>query len=471
MEYFNLRDLILKDSHSIYNNLATIENIKGRLTSELQITPNPLVSWEFECLDKDELKNLKEKELEKLLFEKPLNSIIANYIKIIHPYCRKLKCRIERENANGCSELNASGFSKEFCIGDLNKKINGLTFSIPNFRVHAISKEHNLSKDDTRWKYGEKDSFVVEKTLLDNWMISFETYHSSFEWLDPINRNTGILLTSMGGLYQNDKEEKKDIGFWDILKIIEQLFLLFSFANGGYTYPILYEGHRLPPEAGYSASVFKYFDSRYRITPLEQLADTWFIRESGLSKLIQCYKTFASVFDSKNWHDSFLFILANYFLAISTHSWQIAASSTGTILERLAFLLLIEDERDIETRKKNMELFRPRRSKERLIKTLTKIGLTKDRDIDDIDYIDKFIGVRNEAVHPIAGEMTEKERWKYIRYGIQWTEEIILWKLEYSGWYRDRISSSKRENRSYQASPGILVPRYSLDRNKACIGA
>lgn len=471
MKVFRLRDLILKSSQNIYNNLAKVENIKGRLTIELEITPNPLISWEFECLDKAELNDIEEDELNEILFKKPLNSIIANKIEIIDPYCRNVSQRLDGENEKRCCEVNASGYSKELCIGDMNKEINALNFYIPNFRIHAICKEHNLSNDDSRWKYGNKGSFIVEEPLLNNWMISFETHHSSFKWLDPIKANTGILLTSIGSLYQNEKEEQKNISFWDIIKKIEQLFLLLSFANGGYTYPILYEGYRFPPEDRYSASVFKYFNSKNRITPLEQLSNTWFIRESDLSKLIQCYEKFTSVFDSKYWHDSFLFILANYILATSTHSWQIAASAIGAVIERLAFLILIEDEADAEIKEKNKSLFNKKkpRSIKRIERTLKKIGLTKERYIDDVDYIGKFVGVRNDAVHPINNAMTEKERWRYIRYGIQWAEEIILWKLEYSGWYRDRISSSKEENKQYQASPGIFVPRYFIESKKTKI--
>jgi len=183
--------------------------------------------------------------------------------------------------------------------------------------------------------------------------------------------------------------------------------------------------------------------------------------------LIGCYEKFKSVFDNKYWHDSFLFILANYILATSTDSWQIAASSIGAVIERLSFLILVEDEADPEIKRENETLFERRRprSVERIERMLKKIGLTKERHIDDIDHIDKFVEVRNDAVHPINRIMTEEERWKYIRYAIQWTEEIILWKLEYSGLYRDRISSSKEENKNYQASPGIFVPRYFL-KNK-----
>ena len=310
MKDFRLSDLILKSSLNIYNNLASLENIKGRLTIEIEITPSPIVSWEFECLDQAELKRLEKGELDELIFKEPLNSIIANRIKIIDPYCRYVSQGIDENNGERCFELIASGYSSELHIGDINKEINALKFYVPNFRIHAISKEHNLSKNNSRWKYGKKDSYIVEKRLLNNWTISFETHSSSVDWLDPIKRNTGILLTSIGSLYQKEEEKKANINFREIIKEIGHLFLLLSFANGGYTYPILYEGYRFPPEDRCSANVFKYFNSRNRISSLEGLSKTWFIRESELSKLIGCYEKFKSVFDNKYWHDSFLFILA-----------------------------------------------------------------------------------------------------------------------------------------------------------------
>jgi hypothetical protein len=463
LKEFELKDLILEASHEIYNNIATVENIKGRFTAEFKITTRPLITWEFECLDEAELVNFEE---EKQFFRKPIDNIIANRIEIINPYCRILEVK-HKAHSKLCCAIAASGFSKEMCIGDISTEINALTFYIPNFRLHAICREHNIKDEDSRLKYGPKDNFIFDAPFFDNWTVSFETKYSSFEWLDAMHENTGILISSVGKIYQREKDRKKNVFFRDLNKSIEDLFLLLSFANGGYIFPIFFEGYKFPPEEGRSFSIFKYFNSKKRITLLEQLSNTWFIGESDITKLIQCVNEFTSVFASSNWRDSFKFILANYFLATSTPSWQIAASSIGAVLERLAYLILFEDEKNPIIKKSNKRLFAIGKSKERIISVLEKIGLTKKRGINDIEYVRDFIDTRNDAVHPISKKVvTEEERWKYIRYGIQWAEEMILWRIGYSGWYRDRFGSPKDDNRPYQAGRGKFVARYHIAHKK-----
>jgi len=44
------QDLILKDKVKLYNNIARINDCKGRLLAELQIYPSPRITWEFEML-------------------------------------------------------------------------------------------------------------------------------------------------------------------------------------------------------------------------------------------------------------------------------------------------------------------------------------------------------------------------------------------------------------------------------------
>lgn len=463
LEEFELRNLILEASRKIYNNIAIVENIRGRLTVEFKITTSPLITWEFECLDEAELVDFEE---EKQFFRKPIDNIIANRIEILNPYCRKLEAK-RKAHSKSCCAIAASGFSKEMCIGDISGEINALTFYIPNFRLHAICREHNIKNEDSRLKHGPKDTFIFDTPFFDNLTLSFETKNSSFEWLDAINENTGILISSVGKIYQCEKDGKRNMFFQDLNKNIEDLFLLLSFANGGYIFPFFFEGYKFPPEEGHSSSIFKYFNSKRRITSLEQLSSTWFIEQSDIIKLIQCFDEFTSVFASSNWRDSFKFILANYFLATSTPSWQIAASSIGAVLERLAYLILFEDEKDPIIKKSNKQLFAIGKSKERIISVLEKMGLTKKRGINDIEYVVKFINTRNDAVHPISKKvLTEEERWKYIRYGIQWAEELILWRIGYSGWYRDRFGSQEDDNKPYKAGRGKFVPRYHIAHKK-----
>ena len=467
MKPLKCRDLILKPSQGIYNNIAEFENIRGRLTLDLQITPSPLLLWEFECIDESELDNVDAEKMADQLFDRPLNNISANEIEIISPRCRHVHWRGSKKAKNKYSELGAKGFSREFHVGDISRKVTDLAFYLPNFRIHSVSEDHNLPEGDSRSRFGKENTFIFERAITDKWIVSLETDRSAFDWLDAAKGNTGTLITTRGTLRHIGNEMKEDFAFKEMQKITDRLSLLLSFANGGYTSPILYEGYRIPPRDDSSAEAFKYFNANARITPLEQLKTTWYLRESHLANLVRCYQRFAAVFDNNFWHESFLFILENYLLAISTPTWQIAASAIGAVIERLAFLVLVEDEKDPEQQNKNNQLFGPgsRKTNERIRQTLIKIGLSKDRNIDDIDQIENFVTVRNDAVHPINRVMTKEQRWESIRYGLQWTEEIILWKLGYTGWYRNRISVPKQENKEYQAGPGIFIPRYYYNVN------
>lgn len=71
----------------------------------------------------------------------------------------------------------------------------------------------------------------------------------------------------------------------------------------------------------------------------------------------------------------------------------------------------------------------------RLSCLLERIGLTQDQDADAIQV---FLDVRNDAVHPRASSMTMEQRSQIIRKAIQWIDEILLWRLGYSGQYLDR---------------------------------
>jgi len=56
--------------------------------------------------------------------------------------------------------------------------------------------------------------------------------------------------------------------------------------------------------------------------------------------------------------------------------------------------------------------------------------------------VQTFLDVRNDAVHPKVGGMTLDRRWRSIFQGIQWIDEVLLWRLGYDGKYLDRITSA-----------------------------
>jgi hypothetical protein len=74
----------------------------------------------------------------------------------------------------------------------------------------------------------------------------------------------------------------------------------------------------------------------------------------------------------------------------------------------------------------------------RLQLLLERIGLTQARGYNDIDDVQSFLDVRNDAVHPRVGSMTLSSAGSTSIRAIQWIDEVLLWRFGYSSEYLDR---------------------------------
>jgi hypothetical protein len=455
---YNLSSVVLEPKRTIYDNVAQLLNYKGRAIIELVINPNPLALWDFECLDKVALAN-SNFSFDMFFPPNEINNLLADNITILKPRCKSIS-GTHGKSKNKYSEFNAYGYSREFIIGEITSEFDALHIYIPNFFVHALCNEHTIKNSDSRWKYGDKSTYIFDVDFINDWTISFETSMASCDWMNNRFGNVGILITTIAKLWTKKEAVNKKTTLEDLKKEIEQLFMLLSFANGGYTNPILYCSFNTDAKD----SRFIYFNSERKITSLEDIGESWFRDVSDLKKYIECYNEFSSLLRNGNWYSAYKLVLANYLIAISTDSWQIAASSIGAVIERLSYLILIEDERNATVRNSNKKLFNSGQSKKRLITTLEKIGLDKERKINDIDIVPDFINTRNDAVHPKNRMVPDDNRWEYVRYGIQWAEEIFLYRIGYSGWYGNRISKNERDHQPFNAGHGNFVPRYFVKR-------
>jgi len=456
LNHFNISSIVLEPKRTIYNNIAQLLGYKGRAIIELVINPKPLVLWDFECLDKDALFN-SNFNVDSFFSHKEIANLLADKITILKPRCKKVS-GVGSKTKDKYSEFHASGYSREFVIGEIDSEFNALHIYIPNFYVHAICKEHSIKRDDARWKLGDKSTHIFDVDFMNEWTISFETRAASLDWMNNRFGNVGIFITTIAKLWGKEGANKKAT-LGDLKNDLEQLFMLLSFANGGYINPILYCSYNRDDED----KQFIYFNSEKEISSLEDIGRSWFMNVSDIKKYIECYDEFSSLLRN-GWCSAYKLILANYLIAISTDSWQIAASSIGAVIERLSYLLLVEDEKDATVKNSNTKLFKPGQSKQRLKCALEKIGLIESRGIDDINYVSDFIDTRNDAVHPINQKVPDDKRWELIRYGIQWAEEMFLYRIGYSGWYGNRISKSERDHQPFNAGNGNFVPRYFVKK-------
>jgi len=116
---------------------------------------------------------------------------------------------------------------------------------------------------------------------------------------------------------------------------------------------------------------------------------------------------------------------------------------------------LVLDQENEELKQKHALLFNPRQTSQakkawnlrngnlsvkRLQLLLETIGLTKERGYDDIEDVQAFVRLRNDAVHIETSDIPLERVDKSFRQALQWLEEVLLWRLGYAGRYADRTS-------------------------------
>jgi hypothetical protein len=323
----------------------------------------------------------------------------------------------------------------------------------------------------------------IESSVDDTWSIGLEIGNDALDWLNPENRNIGTRITTLGQLYQpryhpgqpERFSELQTLSLKNALERLKHLSQFLSYANGGYIGPLYIEGRQYSRDQ-FNRSLVQTSCAvalAFHTTPLEQLGYSWVTVASDLRVYIQCFPAFERMMQNPLWEETFNFVLAQYFQATrSMMSWQVVASAAGAALERLSYVLLVEEETDTNKKADYELLFdinqrnqaqrrwnlgrKPEQENitvtgKRLTLLLERIGLTKSRGYNDIDDVPLFLEVRNDAVHPRVGSMTIEQRSKLIIQAIQWIDEVLLWRLGYSNKYHNRIQQDS-----------LLIPRYDL---------
>lgn len=302
-----------------------------------------------------------------------------------------------------------------------------------------------------------KEGRYIDLSLDDTWNVRLEVRHDALTWLDSQNRNIGTFITALGELYQPiykaDQPETfaqlQSVTLAEALERLNYLAMLFSYLNGGFTAPLYVEGRQYTENREELVQTTSVVIQAHPITSLDRLGSSWNTTNSDLTAYVVCLSTFERMMQHQFWQDTFDFFLIKYFQAIQNYSWQVAASEIGSVLQRLSYTILFEEEPDARRRKEMEELS----LKAGITRLLERIGVNQQRGHNDTNDIPAFIHVRNDSVHPIVRRMTLADRWRSIRQAIQWTDEVMLWRLGYSGCYLDR-------RQRWQTS---IQPRYDLN--------
>lgn len=360
-------------------------------------------------------------------------------------------------------KTSASGNAINAYWGNTEAPAHIFHFCLTNSRFQKICLEqHTLEQRVHERRF-------IEAPLNSVWSIKLEIGKEALQWLDAQVGNIGIRLTGLGLLFQPIGEEVDNdfptslttITLIEAEKMLEKLFWLMSYAIGGFVSPIFIEGVIFPGIHTVSAQVM----TDYTVTALEQLGRSWLMEKSDLKDFISCFSNFDKMLTQPFWMDTFHFVIVQYFQAIRGGNWKLASSATGAALERLSHAILVEDETDPTRRAACELLYDVTQSNlarttwnlgkqagqenisitgKRLRLLLERIGLTSSRGYNDMQDVQAFLDVRNDAVHPKVGSMTQNQRWQLIYRGIQWIDEVLLWRLGYDGKYLDRITKAAR---------------------------
>jgi hypothetical protein len=467
-------DLILKETVKLYNNIAQIDNCQGRLSAELRVYPTPQIIWDFEMLGNTQC-NFPSSSRSDLS-----NPLVGHLFSIDEAHWRTL-----------LPQRALNGLAQRAIYGDLESPAHEFIFYIPNFRVQEKVHFQNyleatVTESETNRKVASRnEGKYIDIDLDDIWKIRLQTHREALDWLKNNKENIGTLITTFGRLYQSHSESEEAEIFSEIqtttLSSVSQrlgsLGLMLSYANGGYTYPLYiesryYNNNDLSFRIQNPSAIVQV---SYPTTPLEQLSSSWVGLTSNLEAYVRCLPTFERMRQNNYWEDTIHFTFAQYFQATQLVLWPVAASAAGAALERLSYIILVEEETHSAKKANHQLLFdtgsasqaKARRhwnlgknpgqeditlTGKRLRLLLDRIGLTKVRGYNDIDDVPFFLSVRNDAVHPRTSSMTIEQRWRYIYQAIQWIDEVLLWRLGYNGGYLDRMQGGNLETPRYDLS-------------------
>jgi len=448
---------LLMDKVILYNNLAQCGVFSGRLSSSLEIYPSPRIVWEFEVIG-DEVKSKGQ-----IRGKLPMDPILGYNFKIEESYIS-----FDSHDFYTPAEL-ISGITFKAFFGNPDNPAHYFEFYLPNTRfqqeIWLGQKiiENTISVDD-RELGSSRAGRIIEAQISANWKIRIRTNEEALNWLDSRNQNIGIRITGKGELYPVTDEDVASVNSptmttTEAIEELKKLCIQLSFINGGFIGPLFIKSYRNVDKDDPTSFLQDGIAITYQATPLERLGGSWCTFDSDLSNYLSCFPVFNRMLTESPWNDALIPILAWYFQAIQPESrqirgkqWVIVANAAGAALERLGYTILVLEENDEANRERADILFSGDRKKinkypefrnqsptEMKIKMLLqKAGLTLQRGCWDTNMVASFVKVRNEATHPKKSNMDGIDINQSLDKAIQWIEEVMLWRIGYSGHYLSR---------------------------------
>ncbi len=353
--FLSSKDLLLRDKVEVYNNLAEINGVQGRLHAKLEIWPRGRLEYDFQVIGEVGLgQALHHRDAS----GRRLPPINGHFFSIDEPYNRG---RSYREGPTSA----IYGDAAKATFGDASDKAHAFTFFLPNTRFRCQRANQQLIVAETKIqatgrKLSKSDSgFYFEVPVDDTWTIGLQILKDACNWLDPKKRNLGVRLTTEGALFQHKFSFQNPESFNSLvsksleqaLKELRVLSALLSFANGGYLGPFYVQGRSYHNDTDASpVNNLNAFVLNYQTTPLERLNNTWLTWDSDIPAYVKRLPTFKKLLDEPGWKSVFRSLQKHYIQALNADSLDIGFSTLGSALERLAYAILVLDQDNEELR-------------------------------------------------------------------------------------------------------------------------
>ena len=446
----SLDDLFHQEKVELYNNIAGIGGCKGRLKVDLYINPIPILFWDFES-KKTTSRN---REITSDQDGYLLQPIKGYDILIDRPYSPHTFWSLAFSSTNS---IHLRGSADRVIFGNEKLRSKEFHFFLTDFlfpRHHyrelgRIQKRFEVEQDSQRTFLSEYSAGRIFECLIDStFSIQITFPEESMDLLENRLQKAGSMITAKGKIIYSENNKTSLPRIKQVVKELSNFCLFLSFANGGYVSPIIIEGASEQDRKNNSCIV-----SVMQTTPIEIKGQSWVSLNTKFSDYVNCYPEFKKLLSLKHWGDDLEIILDWYFQIIQPlyfpigKKWPILANAIGATLEKLYALIVVNDLEQLTTDKSGKNL------KAKIEITLQSIGIDRNIWHQDYDLIDEFIKLRNDATHAFKfNNFNDEQISVIIHHGIQWIEEILLWRLGYHGMY---------ENRNFRHEKSIS-PRYDL---------
>lgn len=433
-----------------YNNLASQEEREGRLTATIELGERYRLGWEFEWYDEDAPRRHGAGPAHHEGRFATLEPIVGYDFRINKP-----RTSTTGPRSWAGRKYRWDGTFTEGSFGDTTIEVEQVSFYLVNlvfgsdddspYRNQIFPKErfsdferrdvYGVTTEDGFATHGFKD-FIVEVFIDDYWSVRLDVKRDFIGWKGA---DTGFYITAKGrlsGPRTPTRENVRTLPFGKMRERVDNLALLLSFANGGLTSVPYIEGSFVEIEGNKILSEGQAGQLLSApTTPLQDVGMGLFSWTGhDLGRLIATLPAFEQMLAT--WGEYFRLLLADYHKALSPYApFQSRVRSISSALETLAMLLFRREFDGKHSKTQIKKLF----SLSTKLEALAWIaGIPSDSYDVSLDIVKDL---RHESAHAELS-VDSSLRDAAFRTAVTLFEEVMLWRLGYTGKYCPKTDAS-----------------------------